>query len=278
MQNSFFNPLSPVARRVHFIKRCLTLFALATAFAALSGCMSTQDSTPYSYVPSASPYEDVESAQQRALEQNKLLLVVLGAQWCHDSTGLAERFKTKEMNLILRAHYETVFVDVGTLEDRRNITQRFNYPIYYATPTVMIVDPNSSALLNRTTMDIWGRADSIPLSEYLQYFLRFPAMTKAEKAPFINWKATEEEVAYNKEQAVRLQNAYDKLGPLLAQDLEGNTPEGLNELWKETKRFRTELQETLVKRAELTLDAERTNDVNTTPALRHYNPFSWEHN
>ena len=62
------------------------------------------------------------------------------------------------------------------------------------------------------------------------------------------------------------------------QDLKGNTPDGLNELWKETKGFRTELQKTLVKRAELTLDAVSGNGVNTKPALRHYNPFSWEHN
>lgn len=244
----------------------------------LTGCVSTQNDSPYAYAPSSSPYQDVVRAQQQAIAQNKLLLVVLGAQWCHDSTGLTERFATKEMDLILRAHYQTVFVDVGTLEDRRNITERFDYPTYYATPTVMVVEPTTSSLLNRTTMDIWGRADSIPLSEYIQYFSRFPAMTTAQKAPFINWQGTDEEKAYNKEQALRLQSAYDKLGPLLAQDLQGNTPEGLNALWKETKEFRTELQKNLVKRAELTLDTENSNGVNTTPVLRHYNPFSWEQN
>ena len=92
------------------------------------------------------------------------------------------------------------------------------------------------------------------------------------------YRINNEEEAYNKEQALRLQSAYDKLGPLLALDLQGNTPQGLNELWKETKGFRTELQKTLIKRAELTLDSESGNGVNTTPALRHYNPFSWEHN
>ena len=267
-----------ITRRARFFRQCLNIAVLIAAFTTLNGCVSTQNESPYTYAPSASPYQDVVNAQQRAVEQSKLLLVVLGAQWCHDSTGLAERFATKEMDLILRAHYETVFVDVGTLEDRRNITERFDYPIYYATPTVMVVEPKTSALLNRTSMDIWGRADSIPLSEYIQYFSRFPAMTTAQKAPFINWEATDEEEAYNKEQALRLQSAYDKLGPLLALDLQGNTPQGLNELWKETKGFRTELQKTLIKRAELTLDSENGNGVNTTPALRHYNPFSWEHN
>ena len=272
MQNNF------IAHRARFFKQCLNIVTVIAVLATLNGCVSTQSESPYTYTPSSSPFQDVVDAQQKAVEQNKLLLVVLGAQWCHDSTGLAKRFATKEMDLILRAHYETVFVDVGTLEDRRNITERFDYPIYYATPTVMVIEPRTSALLNRTTMDMWGRADSIPLSEYIQYFSRFPAMTTAQKAPFINWEATDEEAAYNKEQALRLQSAYDKLGPMLEQDLKGNTPDGLNELWKETKGFRTELQKTLVKRAELTLDAESGNGVNTKPALRHYNPFSWEHN
>ena len=248
------------------------------SFFILGGCVSTQDTTPYAYISSPSPYQDVVSAQQRAVKQDKLLLVVLGAQWCHDSTGLAERFSTKEMDLILRAHYETVFVDVGTLEDRRNITERFDYPIYYATPTVMVIEPQSGALLNRASMDIWGRADSIPLAEYMAYFSRFPAMTTSQKAKLIHWKATEEERAYNKKQAARLQAAYDTLGPLLAQDLAGNTPDGLNSLWKETKKFRTELQKVLVKRTEITLAPEGGNGVNTKPALRHYHPFSWERN
>lgn len=272
MQNNF------IARRARFFKQYLNIVTVIAVLATLNGCVSTQSESPYTYTPSSSPFQDVVDAQQRAVEQNKLLLVVLGAQWCHDSTGLAKRFATKEMDLILRAHYETVFVDVGTLEDRRNITERFDYPIYYATPTVMVIEPQSGALLNRASMDIWGRADSIPLAEYMAYFSRFPAMTTSQKAKLIHWKATEEERAYNKKQAARLQAAYDTLGPLLAQDLAGNTPDGLNSLWKETKKFRTELQKVLVKRTEITLDPEGGNGVNTKPALRHYHPFSWERN
>ncbi|MBJ2129776.1 thioredoxin family protein [Alteromonas sp. IB21] len=246
--------------------------------ALLGGCVSTQELRPYAYTASPTPFQDVVRAQEKAAEQGKLLLVVLGAQWCHDSTGLAERFSTQEMDLILRAHYETVFIDVGTLQDRRQITERFAYPNYYATPTVMVIEPSSGALLNRTSMDIWGHADSIHLDDYIAYFSRYPAMTEMQKSRLINWKPTDEEAAYNKEQAARLQRAYDKLGPLLAEDLNGNTPEGLNALWKEAKTYRTELQKTLVKRAELTLGENGDNGVNTKPAFRHYNPFSWEQN
>ncbi len=278
MYYSSFIDTPVLTRLVRSIKPLLMVASFISMLSILGGCVSTQDTSPYAFTPSSTPYQDVVSAQESAVEQGKLLLVVLGAQWCHDSTGLADRFSTQEMDLILRAHYETVFVDVGTLEDRRKITKRFGYPIYYATPTVMVVEPSSGALLNRTSMDMWGYADSIPLAEYIAYFSRYPAMTQMQKAPFVNWKATDEEVAYNEEQAARLQHAYDKLGPLLAEDLRGNTPEGLNALWKETKKYRTELQKNLVKRAELTLERKGTDGVNTKPALRHYNPFSWEQN
>lgn len=254
--------------------------AVLFAVCMLCGCVSSDFSSKYTFTPSSSSYEDVVTAQSQALQSNKLLLVVLGAQWCHDSTGLEKQFNTDEMQLILGAHYETVFVDVGLLEDKRQITQRFNYPTYYATPTVMIVDPASSALLNRTTMNIWGNADSIPLADYIEYFLRFPALTVKQKAPMLTWATSEEEKRYNAQQAQRLQIAYSKLGPLLADDIAGNTPEGFDDLWKETKRFRTALQKSMTKRAEKALNTsdKQKSKAQTTPALRHYHPFSWETN
>lgn len=188
--------------------------------------MSTEQPPQYTYEASATAYDDVVNAQKSALENGKLLLVVLGAQWCHDSTGLAKRFQTQEMQPILTSHYETIFVDVGLLEDRRAITQRFDYPTYYATPTVMIVDPASSALLNRASMAIWGRADSIALADYVDYFSKFAQLSDKQKLPMMNWQADPQVAAYDTQHAARLQKAYDLLGPLLQKDIAGEPPEG----------------------------------------------------
>lgn len=260
-----------------FSKPFIGIFALLMV---LSGCSATQSKSQYEYAPTTDPLNKVVRAQSEALKQNKLLLVVLGAQWCHDSTGLAKRFSSNEMQRILTPHYETVFIDVGMLEDRRNITERFNYPIYYATPTVMIVDPTSSALLNRASMDIWGKADSIPLAQYVDYFSAFANMSEKQKAPMIAWQSTPQEAQYYAEQALRLQEAYDALNPMLLRDINGDTPDGFYKLWKETKAFRTELQETMTKRAALTLEmkGDGSDEAKAAPALRHYHPFSWEAN
>jgi len=257
-----------------------TLLIIIVTLLLLSGCGATQSGIDYEYAPTANPLNKVVHAQSEALKQNKLLLVVLGAQWCHDSTGLAKRFSSSEMQRILTSHYETVFIDVGMLEDRRNITERFNYPTYYATPTVMIVDPSSSALLNRASMDIWGNADSIPLAQYVDYFSAFANMSEKQKAPMIAWQSTPQEAQYYAEQALRLQEAYDVLNPMLLRDINGDTPDGFYKLWKETKAFRTELQETMTKRAALTLEmkGDGSDEAKAAPALRHYHPFSWEAN
>lgn len=274
-KHSFINSL----RDSLCFKALFTLFLSLSAL-CLTGCESTLNSSPYRYVSSASPYQDVVDAQARALADNKLLLVVLGARWCHDSTGLAERFSTPNMRLILEAHYETVFVDVGTLEDRRDITTRFNYPIYYATPTVMVVDPKTNALLNRSSMAKWGSANSIALNEYIAYFSSFPAYTAQQKQALADWSADPQEAAYNAQHAERLQLAYNQLGPLLASDINGTTPEGFYDLWKEVKQFRSALQQSMEKRAVLSVgeDGQGKNEAQTTPALRHYHPFSWETN
>ncbi|BFT31393.1 hypothetical protein D210916BOD24_25690 [Alteromonas sp. D210916BOD_24] len=244
----------------------------------LSSCASTLNGSKYTFEPSPTPYENVLAAQSKATKTNKLLLVVLGASWCHDSTALAKQFGTPEMQLILEAHYETIFVDVGLLEDRRQITQHFSYPIYYATPTVMVVEPESSALLNRVTMDKWGHAASIPHSDYVEYFSSFPVLTSQQKSLILNWHPSSEEVTYNDQHAERLQQAYNTLAPQLAKDIQGKTPEGFYDLWKEVKVFRSELQKSLTKRAEHALDEIENgrNEALSTPAYRHYHPFSWE--
>lgn len=265
----------PSLLKRQFAKLITAVFA---SIALLTACKSTEQPPQYTYEASATAYDDVVNAQKSALENGKLLLVVLGAQWCHDSTGLAKRFQTQEMQPILTSHYETIFVDVGLLEDRRAITQRFDYPTYYATPTVMIVDPASSALLNRASMAIWGRADSIALVDYVDYFTKFAQLSDKQKLPMMNWQVDPQVAAYDTQHAARLQKAYDLLGPLLQKDIAGEPPEGFYDLWKEVRGYRSDLQETMVKRAETQLEQNDNGkaDAQVAPALRHYHPFSWE--
>ena len=42
------------------------------------------------------------------------MLVILGANWCHDSVGLAGWFDTPRFKDMMRDRYSIVYVDVGT--------------------------------------------------------------------------------------------------------------------------------------------------------------------
>jgi hypothetical protein len=71
---------------------------------------------------------------------------------------------------LIQQHYELVFVDVGFLDKGRGVVQQFDVPHFYATPTVLIIDPSSGALLNDEDHHIWARC----LSRSTWRTARFP--------------------------------------------------------------------------------------------------------
>lgn len=238
----------------------LALCVLITPFCFADSESTSGNDIMYQYTPEENAVEALFDSRQRAIESNKRLLVVLGAQWCHDSRGLAAQFSSKQMQELIQSDYEVKFIDVGLLEDRRAITTQFNYPTYYATPTVMVIDPQTNTLLNADSMDKWAFADSVPPEDYVDYFdaFRNKALSKSSVL-----------TPYDIANAKRLQNAYDILGPMLGQDIDGNAPDGFYDMWKEVRRYRISLQKSLANQAA----TQAEEDSNTHEAFA---PFSWE--
>ncbi len=256
------------------------LFATSTMAANSKSSDDGSDKSTLSYTPSESPLQDVIDAQEKAKNSDTLLLVVLGAQWCHDSTGLASHFESEALQPILEKYYTTLLVDVGLLEDRRNITKRFDYPIYYATPTVMIVEPNTGTLLNRASMARWAHADSIPLIDYVEYFTAHGELSEHEIAILQSYTPTPEEMSYNEQYAARLQAAYEELSPLLKDDikgdLEGDTMDNFYAMWKEVRQFRATLQKELMERTQAQLNPSEGVLETKKATLNEHGPFSWQ--
>jgi thiol-disulfide isomerase/thioredoxin len=115
----------------------------------------------------------VEAALEEARTTDRRLLLVLGANWCHDSRALAHHFEDPELAATLEAHYVLRFVDVGWRERNQDISARFGVPAVYATPTVLVVDPQTETLLNRTERTDWASAASTPLEEARAWFARW---------------------------------------------------------------------------------------------------------
>jgi hypothetical protein len=90
------------------------------------GCASTAKTGPDGrlFQPSEDSIAEVQQALSRAEESDRLVLVVLGANWCHDSRALASRLYTPPLADVIQQHYELVFVDVGFLDAHHRSIER----------------------------------------------------------------------------------------------------------------------------------------------------------
>lgn len=243
------------------------------AFAATA---SEEDGFVTPFLPTADVMADVDKTLATAKANGKLALIVMGATWCHDSRGLVKRFRADGIAPTLDANYETLYVDVGHLDQARAVNQRFGMPSIYATPTVMIVDPETGTLKNSKTMHLWRNADSISHDVTKQYFVdeAIQARAPAVKVGAILASYYGAINAFENAQAARLVKGYDLIGPQLALG-PGNYPDGFEALWGEVRGFRYKLTDDLLA---LRAQAEElaAEGINEPLEFPHYPELSWE--
>lgn len=226
----------------------------------------------YLYTPAADPMLAVTQTLERAKENNKLALVVLGAQWCHDSRGLASNFSKPALHTILNERFVSIFVDVGNYEDRRDITQRFGYPIYFATPTVLVVDPKTELLMNEDTLSIWQSAYSVDFDKYMSYFAEV-GKNEISTDKIARLNDNKGLKRFTEQQVDRLLVAYARLAPLMALEDAGELEDKSEfyALWNEVRDFRSQLQKDLHRLRSLAMQASQA-----PLDFPVYEAFSWE--
>jgi len=119
---------------------------------------------------------DIDKALARARVRGTKIMVVMGANWCHDSIGFAARMDKPEFRALIEQNYELVYVSVGT-EPRQNdqnraVSKRFGVEKIVGTPTIFIARPDGS-VLNPESAGYWRHAYSIPEDmsyAYLAYY------------------------------------------------------------------------------------------------------------
>jgi hypothetical protein len=272
--------LNPTPNRLaqSAVKALFIAFLFFTGSMALAADDEAADDrlAQYRYLPSDDPQADVQRALAQAKAENKLAMIVLGAEWCHDSVGFGSKLSQPTMQAILKSSYVSVFVDVGYLEDMRVITQPLGYPINFGTPTVLVIDPESGQLLNYDSVSTWQSAFSVPLEDYEQAFTELAQQAgQTSSTAAVDFTASPALREFQDAQVERLLQGYRELGPLLAaydtKDLE--SPDEFETLWVEVRDFRAQLQKDLL--------ALRQQEMSPEPAaeslpLPDYPAFSWE--
>lgn len=151
----------------------LGLFLAVPAFAVV-GADKTEAEHPEAkpYKKSAKASKNVDTALARAAETDKRVLLVMGANWCHDSRGLAGWFAEPHFAEMLKSKYEVVYVDVGYRDRNIDIAQRFGIDVIKGTPTVLVLSPRGT-LLNPKSAPTWRNAASRDEDDIFAYFDQF---------------------------------------------------------------------------------------------------------
>jgi hypothetical protein len=115
----------------------------------------------YAVTPDA--MADVDAALARAGASGKRVLLVLGANWCHDSRALAGWLETPRFAALVADRYELVFVNVGMPQtgDGHNldVARRFGLDDVPGTPALLVLTAKGEAV-NLDTAAGWRNAGS----------------------------------------------------------------------------------------------------------------------
>ena len=138
----------------------------------LVGCATVVDSVAgsahdypeaRSYAVSDDAMADVDAALASAAEGDKRVLLVMGANWCHDSRALAGWLGTERFTALIDERYELVFVNIGMPQsgDGHNfaVAQRFGLEDLPGTPNLLVLTADGT-LVNADTAITWRDAAS----------------------------------------------------------------------------------------------------------------------
>ena len=230
------------------------------------------------YLPSEDAMADVSRAIETAQDNRKLVLVVMGANWCHDSRALASRLYDPPLDTIISENYETVFVDVGYLEKGKDVIASLGTPVYYATPSVLIVNPVNSEVINAHNRHQWADAASISMQASIDYFQQVVnTAPKDSEEPSARLQELLLEIdAFEQLQADRLYAAYAVLGPMLKAYKDGNKETFSESLWNEVRDFRYQVPKDIDFLRTEAKERVKTGGTEITLHYPHYPLFSWE--
>lgn len=136
------------------------------------------DDNPRPFDLSRDAMADVDAALSTAGEKGTKALIIMGANWCHDSRGFAGRMQQPEFITLIASEYELVYVSAGDKprqnDQNADVSKRFGVEKIKGTPTIFIVEPDGTVLNDEST-GYWKRADSIPVDmtyAYLQHYAK----------------------------------------------------------------------------------------------------------
>lgn len=152
--------------------------AVAPVLSTAASAYKPKDEEPRPYDKTRDARADVDAALFAAKSAGKNAIIVMGANWCHDSRDLVAHFMTPRFQTLLAQNFEYVYVDVGVRDRNLDIAADFGIDKVEGTPTIVIVSPGGE-VLNLETAKTWRNAASRSDDDIYNAFASF-AVNPAE--------------------------------------------------------------------------------------------------
>jgi thiol-disulfide isomerase/thioredoxin len=106
----------------------------------------------------------LETALAKARAEDKLAVIVFGADWCHDSRGLARVLLSDAFKARFGARFTVTFIDVAVPQtgNGRNLelVKQLGVKKLKSTPAMFVISPNGKRINSKKDVVSWRNADS----------------------------------------------------------------------------------------------------------------------
>jgi thiol-disulfide isomerase/thioredoxin len=98
----------------------------------------------YTYDPQADPYQLLVSSVEKAKNEDKLILVVFGSDWCPDCRSFNKKLGKNPLSKTIKSKFIVMHVDVGEWDKNIPFTEEFGKPIDGGIPSIAILGTDQS--------------------------------------------------------------------------------------------------------------------------------------
>ena len=100
----------------------------------------------YAYDPDADPAISYQQALEQATEQEKLVLLVFGSEWCPDCRSLNEKMAQAPLSATVADNFVVAHIDIGNWDKNMAFIEQFGEPVGNGIPSIAIVSPDKALL------------------------------------------------------------------------------------------------------------------------------------
>jgi len=222
---------------------------------------------------------DINKTLSNAVKNNQYAIIIFGANWCHDSRGLAKTLQSPQIKALIAQHYQLLYVDVGFLDKIKPAITHLSVPVIYATPTVLIVEPSSLTIVNRDNMNLWRDAAKVTSDHAFNYF-SFYANSKDRIDPAIdlqNLAALNRKIQkFERRVSKRLYQGFAMISPLLKARVAGETVDDFIPKWKAFAAFRYQVSNDIERLRKQAIAIASSKSKSKKLIFPVYQPLEWE--